>query len=134
MQNTRKMAQKHAPKPFLTCLWEILCEPLLLKGQFHGFTHQLNGQFQGICLEKSQPSERTFAGRAAPLEQTFGPVNALDKPTFALIPWDFHDLSPERKKNACHPDRRPSAAHITLALTLARTLALALTLTLLSDP
>jgi hypothetical protein len=39
MQNTRKMAQKHAPKPFLTCLWEILCEPLLLLGQFHGSTH-----------------------------------------------------------------------------------------------
>jgi hypothetical protein len=100
----------------LTALWEILCNPLLLFGQFPGSTHQLNGQFRGICLEESQPKERTFAGRAAPLKRTFGPVNAPDKPTFALIPWDFPDLSPERKKNACHPDRRPSAAHITLAL------------------
>ena len=46
----------------LTHRWEILWFYALLFGQFHGFTHQLNGQFQGIPLEKSQPSERTFGG------------------------------------------------------------------------
>jgi hypothetical protein len=43
-------------------MWEILWFLLLLFGQFHGFTYQLNGQFQGIPLEKSQPPEPTFAG------------------------------------------------------------------------
>jgi hypothetical protein len=89
MQNTRKMAQKHAFKPILTCLWVILCEPLLLFGQFHGYTHRLNGQFHGICLKESQPPERTFAGRAAPLERTFGRVKAPSKPTFSLILLDL---------------------------------------------
>jgi hypothetical protein len=70
---------------YLTVWWEILCEPLLLKGQFHGFTHQLNGQFQGIPLKKSQPAERTFARHAAPAERTFGPMEARSKPTFSLI-------------------------------------------------
>jgi len=74
-------------------LWEILWFSLLLFGQFHGSTHQLIAQFQGIPLQKSQPPERTFAGRAAPFKRTFGRVNAPSKPTFALIPWDLprHD-------------------------------------------
>jgi hypothetical protein len=59
---------------------------MLLFGQFHGFTHQLNGQFQGIPVKKSQPYVRTFRGRAAPLKRTFGGVNAPDKPSFRLIP------------------------------------------------
>src|SRR5208337_4347378 len=73
------------PTEQLRYVWEILCEPLLLFGQFHGFTYLLNGQFQGICLKESQPKERTFAGRAAPLERTFGRVKAPSKPTFTLI-------------------------------------------------
>jgi hypothetical protein len=99
MQNTRKYALKHAPKPLLTCSWEILCEPLLLKGQFHGFTHQLNGQFQGICLKESQPKERTFAGRAEPPKRTFGRVKAPSEPSSSLILLDLtkHPI-PERKK------------------------------------
>jgi hypothetical protein len=79
-------AKNTLPKAVLTCLWEILCEPVLLFGQFHGFTHQLNGQFQGIPVKKSQPYVRTFRGRAAPLKRTFGGVNAPDKPSFRLIP------------------------------------------------
>jgi hypothetical protein len=31
------------PNTALTFLWEILCEPTLLFGQFHGFTYQLIG-------------------------------------------------------------------------------------------
>jgi hypothetical protein len=103
-----KSAQKHAPKPLLTCSWEILCEPLLLFGQFHGFTHQLNGQFQGICLEESQPLKRTFAGRAAPFERTFGRLNAPDKPTFRLIPLDLVGIPPFliKKRSMEHPQVR----------------------------
>jgi hypothetical protein len=99
MQNTPKNAPKHAPKPLLRFSWEILCEPLLLKGQFHGFTHQLNGQFQGICLEESQPKERTFAGQVTLLKRTFGRVEAPSKPSFSLILLDLtkHPI-PERKK------------------------------------
>jgi hypothetical protein len=84
-QNTRKMAQKRAPDPVLTCLWEILCELLLLFGQFRGSTHQLNGQFHGICLEESQPRKRTYAGRAAPLKRTFGRLSTPDERTSRLI-------------------------------------------------
>jgi hypothetical protein len=69
----------------LTFSWEILYEHLLLLGQFRGFTHQLNGQFQGISLEKSHPPKRTFAGHAAPSKRTFGRVNAPPKPTLSLI-------------------------------------------------
>jgi hypothetical protein len=79
-------AKNTLPKAVLTCLWEILCEPVLLFGQFHGFTHQLNGQFQGIPVKKSQPYVRTFRGRAAPFKRTFGRVNAPAKPSFRLIP------------------------------------------------
>ena len=89
MQNMPKHAQKHAPEAILTCLWEFLCEPLLLLGQFHGYTYLLKGQFRGICLEESQPPERTFAGQVKPLKRTFGRVNAPDKRTSAFIPWDF---------------------------------------------
>jgi hypothetical protein len=66
-------------------VWEILRYSFLLFGQFHGFTHQLIGQFQGIPLEKSQPGERTFAGQVTPSKRTFGPVNAPEKPTLRLI-------------------------------------------------
>jgi hypothetical protein len=53
IQNVRRMAQKRAPKPFLMRLWVILCNPLLLFGQFFGYIHPSNGQFPGICLTKS---------------------------------------------------------------------------------
>jgi hypothetical protein len=69
--------------------WVILCNPSRKKDQFHGFTHQLIAQFQGIPLEKSQPAVRTFAGRAAPLERTFDGVSAPLKPTLRLIPKDL---------------------------------------------
>jgi hypothetical protein len=49
----------------LTHWWEILCEPLLFFGQFHGYTHLSKGQSQGICFEESQPPKRTLAARAA---------------------------------------------------------------------
>jgi hypothetical protein len=70
----------------LTCSWEILWLRAQLFGQFHGFTHQLIAQFQGIPLEKSQPNERTFAGQVTPSKRTFGRVNAPEKPTLRLIP------------------------------------------------
>jgi len=81
----------------LTRRWEILWFYALLFGQFHGFTHQLNGQFQGIPLEKSQPDERTFAGCAAPVGPTFHGPNAPSKPTFCLI---LHHLSEHPTPNA----------------------------------
>jgi hypothetical protein len=56
----------------LTRSWEILWLHALLFGQFHGSTPQLIAQFQGISLEKSQPDERTFAGRMTPSKPTFG--------------------------------------------------------------
>ena len=86
----------------MTCLWEILYEPLLLKGQFHGFTYLLNGQFQGIPLEKSQPNERTFAGRVTPLERTFEGVRAPSKPTSALIPCNLHDFNSKKLALTLH--------------------------------
>jgi hypothetical protein len=89
MQNALKHAQKHALRPIWTCLWEILCEPLLLLGQFHGYTYLFKGQFRGICLKESQPPERTFAGQVKPLKRTFGRVNAPEKPTFRLILLDL---------------------------------------------
>jgi hypothetical protein len=107
MQNTRKTAQEHAFDPVLTCLWEILCEPLLSKGQFRGFTHQLNGQFHGICLEESQPKERTFAGCAAPLERTFGRIEAPSGPSFSLILWDLTKHPTSHAKNAGFSTRPP---------------------------
>jgi hypothetical protein len=77
---------------------------LLLKGQFHGFTHQLNGQFQGICLEESQPKERTFPGRAAPFKPTFGRVNAPEKRTLRLILLDLtKHPTPHAKMQALRP-------------------------------
>jgi len=39
--------------PALTNFWEILWLRTLLFGQFQGSTHQLNGQFHGICLKES---------------------------------------------------------------------------------
>jgi hypothetical protein len=102
------MAQKHVPKPFLTCSWEILCEPLLLLGQFHGFMYLLNGQFQGICLEKSQPNKRTFPRRAAPLERTFGRVKAPSKPTLRLILLDLtKNPTPKARMQTFRP-RQPA--------------------------
>jgi hypothetical protein len=74
--------------------WVILCNSLLLLGQFHGFTYQLKGQFQGIRLEKPQPKKQTFRGRAAPLERTFGPVSAPNKRRFRLISWTYGPASP----------------------------------------
>jgi hypothetical protein len=65
--------------------WVILCNRSRKKGQFRGFVHQLIAQFQGIPLEKSQPAERTFAGRMTPSKRTFGRVKPPSKPTFALI-------------------------------------------------
>ena len=115
MQNTRRAASKCAPGGLLTYLWEILYEPLLLKGQFHGFTYQLNGQFQGIPLEKSQPEVRTFARRAAPSKRTFSRANAPSKPTLVLIPCNFHHFISERRKLhlpalALHPRTHTRAA------------------------
>jgi hypothetical protein len=65
--------------------WEISWFLLFLLGQFHGFTYQLIAQFHGIPLEKSQPTERTFAGQVTPSKRTFGGVSAPEKPTFRLI-------------------------------------------------
>jgi hypothetical protein len=73
----------------LTSLREIVCELLLLFGQFFGYKHPSNGQFPGICLKESQPLERTFAGQMQPFERTFGRVNAPDKPTLPLILMDL---------------------------------------------
>jgi hypothetical protein len=83
------MAQKRVPEPFLTCLWVILCEPLLLFGQFHGSTHPPDGQFHGTCLEKPQPKKRTFPGRTAPPEPTFGGFTAPNIPPLRLILLDL---------------------------------------------
>jgi hypothetical protein len=85
-------------KAIWTCLREILYEPSLLFGQFHGYAYLLNGQFQGICLKESQPPERTFAGHWAPLKRTFGQCNAPNKPTFRLISWDLADIPPFARK------------------------------------
>jgi hypothetical protein len=118
VQNGAKHGQKHVAKPFLARLWEILCEPLLLLGQFHGSTHPREGQFHGICLKESQPPRRTFAGRAVPLKRTFGRVNAPAKPTFALIPRDFQDQRREKRKmQVILSDGRPShTSHSHFAL------------------
>jgi hypothetical protein len=65
--------------------WEISWFLLFLLGQFHGFTYQLIAQFHGIPVEKSQPTERTFAGQVTPSKRTFGRVHVPEKPTFRLI-------------------------------------------------
>lgn len=98
--NTLNHAQKHAPKPFLTHLWEILCESSFSNGQFRGSTHLAKGQFQGFCREESQPNERTFARRAAPLKRTFGRVKAPFKPTLNLILLDLTNHPHREHKNA----------------------------------
>jgi hypothetical protein len=54
----------------------------------------------GICLEESQPSERTLRGQVQPLERTFGRVHAPPKPTFALIRNDFPAWQQEMQKTA----------------------------------
>jgi hypothetical protein len=72
-----KHPQKRPPKPVWTHLWEITNDPSLLFGQLQGSTHPAKGQLQGICLEKSQPNEPTFPGRATPLRPTFDRVSTL---------------------------------------------------------
>ena len=52
-KNGAKWPQKHVPEPVLTTFREILWLHTLLFGQFHGSTHQLDGQFHGICLKES---------------------------------------------------------------------------------
>jgi hypothetical protein len=71
-----------------------------LFGQFHGFTYQLKGQFQGICLEKPQPKKRTFPGRAAPPERTFGGFTAPNIPSLRLILLDLTKNPTPGRKNA----------------------------------
>jgi hypothetical protein len=53
--------------------WEISWFLLFLLGQFHGFTYQLIAQFHGIPLEKSQPTERTFAGASDTIQANIWP-------------------------------------------------------------
>jgi hypothetical protein len=71
-----------------------------LFGQFHGFMYLLNGQFQGICLKESQPNKRTFPGRAAPLERTFGGFTAPNIPSLRLILLDLAKHPTPERKNA----------------------------------
>jgi hypothetical protein len=83
---SRKRPHFLPPRPVEAIFREITREPLLSFGQLQGSTHPANGQIQGICLEKSQPVEPTFAGHLRPFKQTFARVNAPAKPPFALIP------------------------------------------------
>jgi hypothetical protein len=70
-------------------LCEILCQLWRLFGKFFGYTHPSDAQFSLICLKKSQPPERTFPGRAAPLKRTFGRLNAPEKRAFRVILQDL---------------------------------------------
>jgi len=110
-----KHAQKRAPEAFLMHSWEILCEPLLLKGQFHGYTHPSRGQFHGICLKESQPLKRTYTGRAAPLKRTFDRANAPDERTFCMILLDLtKHLTPHAKMHTLRLTHAPRCRRSTV--------------------
>jgi hypothetical protein len=112
MQNRAKNLIFQSPRLDSALLWEILCEPSLLLGQLHGYTPPLNGQIQGICLEKSQPRERTFAGQLRPFKRTFGQANALTKRTFTLIPWGFPAIPHSQRTIAQKRGADPEASRI----------------------